>query len=186
MFNLQASTITELVVGALYCIVGLALLSMCFELMKEEFVAKVRWVGQFLHVVTDRHSDEDEDDIGDQLSLYGGGGGSGEMYYNEGEASGSKCRRRSRCHSQSFIVTSPQQRKSICVLRQHTGHCSMRKCDGKSSVRRKSILKPKEDGEGDTESMGVASEDFGEENGAFDGADFVASMDMAEPEKKDE
>ncbi|VDM02939.1 unnamed protein product [Schistocephalus solidus] len=47
----QSKTITELLLGAMYCIVGLALLSMCFELMKEELVNKFRWIGSLLHLI---------------------------------------------------------------------------------------------------------------------------------------
>lgn len=47
----------KLIMGSLYSIFGMAILSMCFTLMQEEMLAKFTWLGRKLGVV-----DKDEDD----------------------------------------------------------------------------------------------------------------------------
>ncbi|KAK3582069.1 hypothetical protein CHS0354_013447 [Potamilus streckersoni] len=42
---------TELIFGSIYIIFGLALISMCFALMQEEFVEKMNWIGRKFGVV---------------------------------------------------------------------------------------------------------------------------------------
>lgn len=142
--------------------------------MKEELIAKAHWIGQHLHMVSDRRSTDEDDDL-DSFNPY-------EMTDPEAfEEVAESCRnnqhqhhRGSHCFSQSYVVASPQQKKSICVLRSHKGHCSMRK-----DAAKKSVKKTKK--ETDSESLGAASEDmdYGEGNGGYDDG---GSMDMADDE----
>lgn len=46
----------QLILGAVYVLFGMAILSMCFSLMQDEIIAKCKWVGQKLGIV-----DKDED-----------------------------------------------------------------------------------------------------------------------------
>lgn len=46
----------QLILGAVYVLFGMAILSMCFSLMQDEIIAKCKWVGQKLGLV-----DKDED-----------------------------------------------------------------------------------------------------------------------------
>ncbi|KAM7541390.1 hypothetical protein Aperf_G00000038812 [Anoplocephala perfoliata] len=75
----KPETITELVIGAFYCIVGLALLSMCFELMKEEFVDKIRWIGRSLHIIAEDANGEMDDDTGRKVPKTGEDGAGDEL-----------------------------------------------------------------------------------------------------------
>lgn len=47
--NPQASA--QLILGAIYVLFGMAILSMCFALMQDEIIAKCRWVGQKLGII---------------------------------------------------------------------------------------------------------------------------------------
>ncbi|KAL5005270.1 hypothetical protein ScPMuIL_018726 [Solemya velum] len=42
---------TQLVLGAIYILFGMAILSMCFSLMQDEIIAKCKWVGQKLGIL---------------------------------------------------------------------------------------------------------------------------------------
>ena len=48
----------RLVIGTIYSIFGMAILSMCFTLMQEEMVAKFMWLGRKMGVVEDGDGDE--------------------------------------------------------------------------------------------------------------------------------
>lgn len=52
---------------------------MCFELMKEEFVEKVRWIGRSLHIVTEDVNGEMDDDIAGEIPGTGEGTIGGEL-----------------------------------------------------------------------------------------------------------
>ncbi|OWF47520.1 TWiK family of potassium channels protein 18-like [Mizuhopecten yessoensis] len=47
----------QLVLGAIYVLFGMAILSMCFSLMQDEIIAKCKWVGQKLGIL-DKNDDE--------------------------------------------------------------------------------------------------------------------------------
>lgn len=51
----------KLIMGTLYSLFGMAILSMCFTLMQEEMLAKFTWIGRKLGVV-----EKDEDDLEDK------------------------------------------------------------------------------------------------------------------------
>uniref|UniRef100_A0A2C9JJU5 Potassium channel domain-containing protein n=1 Tax=Biomphalaria glabrata TaxID=6526 RepID=A0A2C9JJU5_BIOGL len=42
---------TQLMLGSIYILFGMAILSMCFSLMQEEILAKARWIGQKLGII---------------------------------------------------------------------------------------------------------------------------------------
>ncbi|KAL3308751.1 hypothetical protein Ciccas_012712 [Cichlidogyrus casuarinus] len=42
----EPETVTELIIGAIYCVFGLSLLSMCFTLVQCELIRKFSWIGQ--------------------------------------------------------------------------------------------------------------------------------------------
>jgi len=50
----------KLIMGSLYSIFGMAILSMCFTLMQEEMLAKFTWLGRKLGVVEKEDEDADE------------------------------------------------------------------------------------------------------------------------------
>lgn len=54
----------RLIIGTVYSLFGMAILSMCFTLMQEEMTAKFRWIGQKMGVVEDEF-----DDLEDSHSL---------------------------------------------------------------------------------------------------------------------
>ncbi|KAL4227645.1 hypothetical protein ACF0H5_013085 [Mactra antiquata] len=54
--NPQATA--QLILGAIYVLFGMAILSMCFALMQDEIIAKCTWVGQKLGII-----DKSEDDL---------------------------------------------------------------------------------------------------------------------------
>ncbi|CAH8510765.1 unnamed protein product [Schistosoma turkestanicum] len=63
-FN-DPKTTTELVVGGLYLLVGLSLLSMCLNLMKDEIIAKVHYICTCIGLKskkTNNNNNEDDDD----------------------------------------------------------------------------------------------------------------------------
>ncbi|CAF5181223.1 unnamed protein product, partial [Rotaria magnacalcarata] len=41
----------KLVIGTIYALFGMAILAMCFDLMQEEIVAKVHWIGRKLGII---------------------------------------------------------------------------------------------------------------------------------------
>lgn len=47
----------QLLLGAVYVLFGMAILSMCFSLMQQEILAKARWVGQKLGII-EKESEE--------------------------------------------------------------------------------------------------------------------------------
>ena len=47
----------QLMIGAVYVLFGMAILSMCFSLMQDEILAKARWIGQKLGII-DKESEE--------------------------------------------------------------------------------------------------------------------------------
>jgi hypothetical protein len=49
----------KLILGAIYVLIGMAILAMCFDLMQEEIIAKFTWLGKKLGIV----DKEEEDDI---------------------------------------------------------------------------------------------------------------------------
>ncbi|GFN75290.1 potassium channel subfamily k member 18 [Plakobranchus ocellatus] len=53
--NSQAQA--QLMIGAVYVLFGMAILSMCFSLMQDEILAKARWIGQKLGII-DKESEE--------------------------------------------------------------------------------------------------------------------------------
>ncbi|KAK3605639.1 hypothetical protein CHS0354_032589 [Potamilus streckersoni] len=55
--NPQASA--QLILGSVYVLFGMAILSMCFSLMQDEITAKCRWIGQKLGIID--MTDEDDD-----------------------------------------------------------------------------------------------------------------------------
>uniref|UniRef100_A0A1I8IA16 Ion_trans_2 domain-containing protein n=1 Tax=Macrostomum lignano TaxID=282301 RepID=A0A1I8IA16_9PLAT len=56
------SVIMELLVGAIYCLFGLAMLSMCMNLIQDEITAKLRWIGNKMGIKTKSSEDEEEDE----------------------------------------------------------------------------------------------------------------------------
>ncbi|PAA78459.1 hypothetical protein BOX15_Mlig017283g3 [Macrostomum lignano] len=65
-FN-DTGVIIELLVGCIYCIFGLALLSMCINLIQDEMTAKFHWIGTKLGVTpVEKKDDEDDDDEEDE------------------------------------------------------------------------------------------------------------------------
>lgn len=52
----------RLIIGTVYSIFGMAILSMCFTLMQEEMTAKFLWMGRKMGVVEQGDEEEDEDD----------------------------------------------------------------------------------------------------------------------------
>ena len=54
--NPQASA--QLILGAIYVLFGMAILSMCFALMQDEIIAKCRWVGQKLGIIEKEEEEE--------------------------------------------------------------------------------------------------------------------------------
>ena len=52
----------RLIIGTIYSIFGMAILSMCFTLMQEEMTAKFMWIGKKMGVVEDEEDDEVEPD----------------------------------------------------------------------------------------------------------------------------
>ena len=52
----------QLVMGAIYMVFGLALLSMCFSLIQEEIATKFKWVGEKLGLVAKDGDGESEDE----------------------------------------------------------------------------------------------------------------------------
>jgi len=48
----------QLILGAIYVLFGMAILSMCFSLMQDEIIAKCKWVGQKLGIL-DKNDDDD-------------------------------------------------------------------------------------------------------------------------------
>ncbi len=143
----------ELVVGGLYSVIGLALLSMCFELMKDEFVAKVRWVGRQLHPFTAPH----RGDVLDENDLDNGDGPGGDHHDMAADAyqvqqtgferftelgsspeekppsswkkTSTLRRRKSRCTVKEVSLSNadlePAQKHPGCILRSHS-NCSHR------------------------------------------------------------
>lgn len=53
--NPQANA--QLILGAVYVLFGMAILSMCFSLMQDEIIAKCKWVGQKLGIL-DKNDDD--------------------------------------------------------------------------------------------------------------------------------
>jgi hypothetical protein len=49
----------KLILGAIYVLIGMAILAMCFDLMQEEIIAKFTWLGKKLGIV----DKEEEDDL---------------------------------------------------------------------------------------------------------------------------
>ena len=47
----------QLILGAIYVLFGMAILSMCFSLMQDEIIAKCKWVGQKLGIL-DKNDDD--------------------------------------------------------------------------------------------------------------------------------
>uniref|UniRef100_A0A1I8IZX5 Ion_trans_2 domain-containing protein n=1 Tax=Macrostomum lignano TaxID=282301 RepID=A0A1I8IZX5_9PLAT len=58
----DVSVIMELLVGAIYCLFGLAMLSMCMNLIQDEITAKLRWIGNKMGIKTKSSEDEEEDE----------------------------------------------------------------------------------------------------------------------------
>ncbi|XP_018651600.1 twik family of potassium channels-related [Schistosoma mansoni] len=59
----EPKTATELLVGGLYLLFGLALLSMCLNLMKDEIIAKVHYICNCIGLKNkNTHNDDDDDD----------------------------------------------------------------------------------------------------------------------------
>lgn len=52
-----------MVIAAAYCIIGLAILSMCLNLIQDEIVAKFTWIGRKLGLVSKEEEEDLEDDI---------------------------------------------------------------------------------------------------------------------------
>lgn len=52
-----------MVIAATYCIIGLAILSMCLNLIQDEIVAKFTWIGRKLGLVSKEEDEDFEDDI---------------------------------------------------------------------------------------------------------------------------
>jgi hypothetical protein len=50
----------RLIIGTIYSIFGMAILSMCFTLMQEEMTAKFLWIGKKMGVVEDEEDEEVE------------------------------------------------------------------------------------------------------------------------------
>ncbi|EUB64695.1 Potassium channel subfamily K member protein [Echinococcus granulosus] len=198
----KPETITELLVGALYCVVGLALLSMCFELMKEEFVDKVQWIGQSLRIVS-REGDNKKGEIDEETSgarnfrddAKDASDHTISTFANsempdgmEATTSSLKSRRDSRRHSGNLLrPASSQLRKPVCVLRSRSEHCSLRSRSLKQHhqlSRPTSINSAKKDEK--TASGADDYKDFemdtgGEDNDAF-GGDMTAEEDEGENE----
>ncbi|PAA74195.1 hypothetical protein BOX15_Mlig018280g2 [Macrostomum lignano] len=79
-FN-DIQVITELLVGCIYCLFGLAMLSMCINLIQDEIQAKFQWLGRKIGMIKkapiEEIEDEDEeDDEEDGSSDSGSGSGS--------------------------------------------------------------------------------------------------------------
>ncbi|VDD77628.1 unnamed protein product [Mesocestoides corti] len=148
----QPDTIYELLTSALYCVFGLALLSMCFELMKDEFIAKIRWIGQSLRILGSNRGNQDYEKD-NQEALDDAGDMSAEE--EEVEAAG-----RSRYRADSSFVKSTRL---------------------KASIRKKNFTKSRDDawGTGDTTKLEDDSP-RGEDNPAFGDDvenDFTATME---------
>ncbi|KAL7062489.1 hypothetical protein AAHC03_01649 [Spirometra sp. Aus1] len=138
----QSRTIAELLLGALYCIVGLALLSMCFELMKEELVGKFRWIGSRLRLVQNNQVQQTayQETTGFVPPPYEQPQHNGASYTEGADDEGECC-------ADSAITPSPRPRKSI--LR------SQAQCPTRGSLSTNSGAQP------DSGSMG-------EDNAAFE------------------
>lgn len=52
----------KLIMGSIYSIFGMAILSMCFTLMQEEMLAKFNWIGKKLGVVENEDDHDDQND----------------------------------------------------------------------------------------------------------------------------
>jgi len=65
----------RLIICSLYLLVGLALIAMCFNLMQEEVIHKVRNIGRNLGIIRDREfeeeSDEDDEDQNEGIEAAG-------------------------------------------------------------------------------------------------------------------
>ncbi|VDK35791.1 unnamed protein product [Taenia asiatica] len=197
----KPETITELLVGALYCIVGLALLSMCFELMKEEFVDKVQWLGRSLRIV----SGEDDDKMGDIDEETSGprkfrddtkaasDHATSTLANNEtldavdATTNSSRSRCGSRCHSGNLLrPTSSQLKKPISVLRSRSGHCSLR---SRSLKQHRKLSRPtsiKSAKRNEKAASGADNKDFEMDTGGEDNDAFGGDMTAEEEEEKEE
>ncbi|VDL60638.1 unnamed protein product [Hymenolepis diminuta] len=181
-------------IGALYSLVGLALLSMCFELMKEEFVDKVRWIGRSLRIVTKTENDEmevveeireggdfDKETTGGELrpdshhEISSTADDLG-LFESVGVVSSTKSNGcYDYCHSKDLGNSSPKMKKPVCVLRKHKGHCSVRSRTAKQQMSKRNAstrgiendINLVEDGE--LEIATVDSYFGGEDNEAFGG-----------------
>ena len=194
----KPETIIELVVGALYCLVGLALLSMCFELMKEEFVSKVRWIGRSLRIVRSNNG-EDVEEIVEESGVAGNFDEArrDSHYTNTSFGNLTKLdivdtpttKRETHCHSGNLLrSTSPPLRKSTCVLRPHSGQCSGNSRASMRRFRTSGVSPTKSLGKGD--SLTIGFDDFGlmtpesdirgEGNEAFGGDMTVDSEEVME------
>lgn len=203
---IKPETITELLVGALYCIVGLALLSMCFELMKEEFVDKVQWLGRSLRIVSQEDDDKmgeiDEETSGPRkfrgdtraASDHATSALANNEALDAADASTNSSRSRcdSRCHSGNLLRPSSSQRKNpVCVLRSRSGHCSLRPRSLKQNRRLSRPISFKSAKRDEKDASGADNKDFemdtgGEDNDAF-GGDMTAEEgeDGNEDSKRD-
>ncbi|KAL5112314.1 Potassium channel subfamily K member 18 [Taenia crassiceps] len=199
----KPETITELLVGGLYCIVGLALLSMCFELMKEEFVDKVQWLGRSLRIVNQENNDKmgetDEgtsgprkfrDDTKTALDHATSALANNETPDTVDTTTNSlRNRCDSRCHSGSLLrPTSSQLKNPICVLRSRSGHCSIRSRSLKQHRRLSRPTSLKSAKKDEKAASSADNKDFemdtgGEDNDAF-GGDMTAGEEEVDGDSK--
>lgn len=168
---------------------------MCFELMKEEFVGKVRWIGRSLRIVNSKgdaeiegtgNFEEPKGESHNATTVFGSDANLGmvDAMFN---GCGANCyRKETHCHSGNFLRSnSPQLRKSICVLRSHSGQCSMHSRSKRSRSSRASSIKSvsQEDmaaiGHDDHRSVTSDTHIEGEDNEAF-GEDMTAEEEVNE------
>lgn len=164
--------------------------------MKEEFVDKVRWIGRSLRIVTKTENDEMEVDIVEEIREGGDfdkettGGelrpdshyeisstvDDNELFESVSVVSNTKSNGcYDYCHSKDLGNSSPKMKNSVCVLRKHKRHCSVRSRAAKQQISQRNAstrtnendINPADDGE--LEITTVGSYFGGEDNEAFGG-----------------
>lgn len=174
---------------------------MCFELMKEEFVDKVQWLGRSLRIVSggddDKMGDIDEETSGPRKfrddTKAASDHATSTLANNEtldavdATTNSSRSRCGSRCHSGNLLrPTSSQLKKPISVLRSRSGHCSLR---SRSLKQHRKLSRPtsiKSAKRNEKAASGADNKDFEMDTGGEDNDAFGGDMTAEEEEEKEE